>query len=87
MANQSIVQLENDFNKLNNLNNKEKNNLCNLQNDFEKERTIRMEAEKNNQKLQGIVREKEDNLHKLNLMNDSLKMNMDQANNINNKYL
>ena len=44
-----------------------------------------MEAEKNNNKLQGIIREKEDNLHKLSLINDSLKMNLDQANNTKNK--
>ena len=56
-----------------------------MRNEYEKERVIRMEAEKNNHKLQGINREKEDNLHKLSLINDSLKMNLDQANNTKNK--
>ena len=81
LANKTIAQIENDYNSMNNENDKTKNDYENLRSNFEKERTIRTEGEKNNQKLEAILREKNDAINKLALMNNSLKTNMDQSGN------
>ena len=87
MANKTIAEIENDYNQLNNSNNKTKNDFQNIKSNYEKERTIRTEAEKNNQKLDNILRERNEALSKLALVNDSLKMNMDQVGNSRSKLL
>lgn len=79
MANKSIAQIENDYNELNNSNNKLRKDLNEVKATFDKERSIRSEAERNNNKLENILKEKNEQISKLNLMNDSLKMNLDQV--------
>jgi chromosome segregation ATPase len=81
LANKTIAQIENDYNSMNNENDRTKNDYENLRADFEKERAIRTEGEHNNNKLEGILRERNDTINKLSLMNNSLKTNMDQAGN------
>ena len=81
LANKTIAQIENDYNSMNNENDRTKNGYENLRAGFEKERAIRTEGEHNNNKLEGILRERNDTINKLSLMNNSLKTNMDQAGN------
>ena len=87
MANKTIAEIENDYNQLNNDNEKTKSDFSNLKSNYEKERTVRTEAEKNNQKLASILNERNATLSKLALVNDSLKMNMDQVGNSRTKLL
>ena len=82
-ANQSIIKFKNDSKQTIIDNKKLKEDLINLRNDYEKERKKRIDAEKNNFNLEGVLREKNDNVHKLKLINDSLKLNLDRENNIN----
>lgn len=86
-ANQSIIKFENDSKQIIIDNKKLKEDLINLRNDYEKERKKRLDAEKNNFNFEGILREKNDNVHKLKLINDSLKLNLDRENNINKRLI
>lgn len=78
MANMTITQIEKDFNSLHSTFDKTREDLALNKNNFDKERAIRGEAERNNQHLEMLIKEKNDTLNKHHLTNDSLKMNMDQ---------
>ena len=73
LANKSIADLTAEINAKRGEYEKGKVQLQNLQLNFQNEHENRIRAENDNMKLEGVLKEKEDTLKKLNYVNDSLK--------------
>ena len=80
MANQTIEKMDNDFNSLNNNFNSTQNNLNMVTNNLNKENSLRIQAEKNNEKLEAMLEDRNQEIKKISNENDSLKMDLDKMN-------
>ena len=75
LANKTIADLTAEINAKRDEYEKGKLNLQNLQISYKNEQENRIKAESDNIKLEGILKDREDNLNKLNFLNESLKCN------------
>ena len=73
LANKTIADLTAEINTKRDEYEKGKLNLQNLQISYKNEQENRIKAESDNIKLEGILKDREDNLNKLNFLNESLK--------------
>ena len=73
LANKKIADLTAEINAKRDEYEKGKLNLQNLQISYKNEQENRIKAESDNIKLEGILKDREDNLNKLNFLNESLK--------------
>ena len=73
LANKTIADLTAEINAKRDEYEKGKLNLQNLQISYKNEQENRIKAESDNIKLEGILKDREDNLNKLNFLNESLK--------------
>ena len=73
LANKTIAYLTAEINAKRDEYEKGKLNLQNLQISYKNEQENRIKAESDNIKLEGILKDREDNLNKLNFLNESLK--------------
>ena len=73
LANKTIADLTAEINAKRDEYEKGKLNLQNLQISYKSEQENRIKAESDNIKLEGILKDREDNLNKLNFLNESLK--------------
>lgn len=73
LANKTIADLTAEINAKKDEYEKGKLNLQNLQISYKNEQENRIKAESDNIKLEGILKDREDNLNKLNFLNESLK--------------
>ena len=73
LANKTIADLTEEINAKRDEYEKGKLNLQNLQISYKNEQENRIKAESDNIKLEGILKDREDNLNKLNFLNESLK--------------
>ena len=73
LANKTIADLNAEINAKRDEYEKGKLNLQNLQISYKNEQENRIKAESDNIKLEGILKDREDNLNKLNFLNESLK--------------
>ena len=73
MANKSIADLTAEINAKRDEYEKGKSQLQNLQINFRNEKENRIRAENDNMKLEGILKDREETLNKLNYLNESLK--------------
>lgn len=73
LANKTIADLTAEINAKRGEYEKGKLNLQNLQISYKNEQENRIKAESDNIKLEGILKDREDNLNKLNFLNESLK--------------
>ena len=87
IANQSIVEMQNELNNLEKSHSLGLNQLeavkINVKNEHEK----RIQAENNNVRLEGILKDKEDNMNKLSTLNGQLKSDRDQLLSTKNKLI
>lgn len=87
LANKSIADLQNEINNLGKEHVRSQDQLENLKMNFQKERAIRTQAENDNMRLEGLLKDRDDTVNKLSLINDSLKVNRDQLNASKNKLV
>ena len=77
-ANQAIVELKNELNLLEQDHCRGKDQLENLKANFQKEHGQRVQAENDNVKLQGILKDRENTVNKLTCVNEALKSDADK---------
>ena len=78
IANQSIVDLQNELHNLEKSHNLGLNQLETVKINFQNEHEKRVQAENDNVRLEGILKDKEDNLNKLSSLNGQLKSDRDK---------
>ena len=78
IANQSIVDMQNELNNLENSHSLGLNQLENIKINFKNEHEKRVQAENDNVRLEGILKDKEDNMNKLSSINGQLKADRDK---------
>ena len=78
IANQSIVEMQNELNNLEKSHSLGLNQLENVKINYKNEREKRVQAENDNVRLEGILKDREDNLNKLSSLNGQLKSDRDQ---------
>ena len=78
IANQSIVDMQNELNNLEKSHSLSLNQLENIKINFKNEHEKRVQAENDNVRLEGILKDKEDNLNKLSSINGQLKSDRDK---------
>ena len=78
IANQSIVEMQNELNNLEKSHSLGMNQLENIKINFKNEHEKRVQAENDNVKLEGILKDKEDNMNKLSSINGQLKSDRDK---------
>ena len=87
LANKSILDLQNELNNLGKEHSRGQDQLENLKINFQNERTVRTRAESENAKLENILKDRDDTLNKLAVINDSLKVKRDEFSAKKNKLL
>ena len=78
IANQSILDMQNELNNLEKSHSLGLNQLENIKINFKNEREKRVQAENDNVRLEGILKDKEDNMNKLSSINGQLKADRDK---------
>ena len=78
IANQSIVEMQNELNNLEKSHSLGLNQLETVKINYKNEHEKRVQAENDNVRLEGILRDKEDNMNKLSSLNGQLKADRDQ---------
>ena len=78
IANQSIVDMQNELNNLEKSHSLGLNQLENIKINFKNEHEKRVQAENDNVRLEGILKDKEDNMNKLSGINGQLKADRDK---------
>ena len=78
IANQSIVDMQNELNNLEKSHSLGLNQLENIKINFKNEHEKRVQAENDNVRLEGILKDKEDNMNKLSSINGQLKADRDK---------
>ena len=78
IANQSIVEMQNELNNLEKSHSLGMNQLENIKINFKNEHEKRVQAENDNVRLEGILKDKEDNMNKLSSINGQLKSDRDK---------
>ena len=87
IANQSIVDMQNELNNLEKSHSLGLNQLEKLKINFKNEHEKRVQAENDNVRLEGILKDKEDNLNKLSGINGQLKSDREQLSITKNKLI
>ena len=87
IANQSIVDMQNELNNLEKSHSLGLNQLETLKINFKNEHEKRVQAENDNVRLEGILKDKEDNLNKLSGINGQLKSDREQLSITKNKLI
>ena len=78
IANQSILEMQNELNNLEKSHSLGMNQLENIKINFKNEHEKRVQAENDNVRLEGILKDKEDNMNKLSSINGQLKSDRDK---------
>ena len=78
IANQSIVEMQNELNNLEKSHSLGMSQLENIKINFKNEHEKRVQAENDNVRLEGILKDKEDNMNKLSSINGQLKSDRDK---------
>ena len=78
IANQSIVEMQNELNNLEKSHSLGLNQLENIKINYKNEHEKRIQAENDNVRLEGILKDREDNLNKLSSLNGQLKSDREQ---------
>ena len=78
IANQSIAEMQNELNNLEKSHSLGLNQLENVKINYKNEHEKRVQAENDNVRLEGILKDREDNLNKLSSLNGQLKSDRDQ---------
>ena len=78
IANQSIIDMQNELNNLEKSHSLGLNQLENIKINFKNEHEKRVQAENDNVRLEGILKDKEDNMNKLSSINGQLKADRDK---------
>ena len=87
IANQSIVEMQNELNNLEKSHSLGMSQLENIKINFKNEHEKRVQAENDNVRLEGILKDKEDNMNKLSSINGQLKSDRDKLLMTKNKLL
>ena len=87
IANQSIVDMQNELNNLEKSHSLGLNQLETLKINFKNEHEKRVQAENDNVRLEGILKDKEDSLNKLSGINGQLKSDREQLTTTKNKLI
>ena len=87
IANQSIVDLQNELHNLEKSHSLGLNQLENVKINFQNEHEKRVQAENDNVRLEGILKDKEDNMNKISCINGQLKSDRDKLVETKNKLL
>ena len=87
IANQSIVEMQNELNNLEKSHSLGLNQLENVKINYKNEHEKRIQAENDNVRLEGILKDKEDSLNKLSSLNGQLKADRDQLIGTKNKLI
>ena len=80
-ANNTILKMEQDINTLSNELSKNKSDLNNLQYDLNQEITIRETIDKNNQKLESMIKQRDIEIHKYSTENNELNIHVESMDN------
>jgi chromosome segregation ATPase len=78
IANQSIIDMQNELNNLEKSHSLGLNQLENIKINFKNEHEKRIQAENDNVRLEGILKDREDSMNKLSSLNGQLKADRDQ---------
>ena len=78
LANKTIVDLQNELNNLEKEHCKGKDQLENLKINFQNEHSKRIQAENDNVRLEGILKDRDDTVNKLTCVNEALKSDRDK---------
>ena len=78
IANQSIMEMQNELNNLEKSHSLGMSQLENIKINFKNEHEKRVQAENDNVRLEGILKDKEDNMNKLSSINGQLKSDRDK---------
>ena len=87
IANQSIVEMQNELNNLEKSHSLGLNQLENVKINYKNEHEKRVQVENDNVRLEGILKDREDNLNKLSSLNGQLKSDRDQLLETKNKLI
>jgi len=87
IANQSIIDMQNELNNLEKSHSLGLNQLENIKINFKNEHEKRIQAENDNVRLEGILKDREDSMNKLSSLNGQLKADRDQLLMTKNKLL
>ena len=87
IANQSIVEMQNELNNLEKSHSLGLNQLENVKINYKNEHEKRVQVENDNVRLEGILKDREDNLDKLSSLNGQLKSDRDQLLETKNKLI
>ena len=87
IANQSIAEMQNELNNLEKSHSLGLNQLENVKINYKNEHEKRVQAENDNVRLEGILKDREDNLNKLSSLNGQLKSDRDQLLETKNKLI
>ena len=78
LANKSIVDLQNELSNLEKDHCRGKDQLENLKMNFQNEHSKRIQAENDNVRLEGILKDRDDTVNRLNCVNEALKSDRDK---------
>ena len=87
IANKNILDLKNELNNLEQANARGKDQLENLKANYQNEHCKRIQAENDNVKLEGILKDRDDTVNKLTCINEALKSDQDKLGNLKNKLI
>ena len=87
IANKNILDLQNELNNLEQANARGKDQLENLKANYQNEHCKRIQAENDNVKLEGILKDRDDTVNKLTCINEALKSDQDKLGNLKNKLI
>ena len=86
-ANQSILDLQNELNNLEQDHARGKDQWEKLKNNYQNEHCKRLQAENDNAKLEGILKDKDDTVNRLTCINEALKSDQEKLGNLKNKLM
>ena len=86
-ANQSILELQNELNNLEKDHALGKDQLEKLKNNYQNEHCKRIQAENDNAKLEGILKDRDNTLSRLKCVNEALKSDQEKLGNMKNKLM
>ena len=87
LANKSIVDLQNELSNLEKDHCRGKDQLENLKINFQNEHSKRIQAENDNVRLEGILKDRDDTVNRLTCVNEALKCDSDKLNATKNKLM
>ena len=87
IANKSILDLQNELNNLEQDHARGKDQLEKLKANYQNEHCKRLQAENDNAKLEGVLKDRDDTVSRLTCVNEALKSDQDKLNNMKNKLM